>query len=58
MSKEKIIVLPDGSKYELTPKGIKFVEDLEKFFAKLGIPKEGIPLYLEKLTHPNGASNL
>lgn len=38
MSKETIIVLPDGSKYELTPKGIKFAEDLENFFAKLGIP--------------------
>ncbi|GAH28079.1 unnamed protein product [marine sediment metagenome] len=58
MSKETIIVLPDGSKYELTPKGIKFAEDLEKFFAKLGIPKEDIPLYLEKLARPNGARNL
>ncbi|GAH25326.1 unnamed protein product [marine sediment metagenome] len=58
MSKETIIVLPDGSQYRLTPKGIKFAEDLEKFFAKLGIPKEDIPVYLEKLAHPNGASNL
>jgi len=58
MSKEKIIVLPDGSEYELTPKGIRFVEDLENFFAELGIPKEDIASYLEKLARPNGASNL
>lgn len=56
MSKEKIIVLPDGSKCEITPKGIKFIEDIEKFFAELDIPKEDISLYLEKLTHPNGVS--
>ena len=57
MCKDTIIVLPDGSKCEITPKGIKFIEDIEKFFAKLGIPKEDIPLYLEKLAHPNQASN-
>jgi len=57
MGKDTIIVLPDGSKCEITPKGIKFIEDMEKFFAELGIPKEEITSYLEKLAHPNGASN-
>jgi len=52
MGKDTIIVLPDGSKYELTPKAIKFAEDLEKWFKERGIPKEDIPLYLAKLSKP------
>jgi len=57
MGKDTIIVLPDGSKCEITPKGIKFIEDIEKFFAELGIPKEDIPSYLGKLADPERASN-
>jgi len=58
MGKDTIIVLPDGSKYKLTPKGIKFAEDLENFFAELGINKEDIPVYLAKLARLNQAGNL
>ena len=49
MGKDTIIVLPDGSKCKLTPKTIKFAEELEKFFTERGIPEEDIPLYLAKL---------
>ena len=58
MVEDTIIVLPDGSKHKLTPKAIKFIDNLENFFAELGVTKEEIPSYLEKLAHPNQASNL
>lgn len=50
MGKNTIVVLPDGSQYKLTQKAIKFVEEIEKFFAEKGIPKEEIPIYLAELT--------
>jgi len=58
MGKDTIIVLSDGTKCKLTPKAIKFADELEKFFVERGIPKEDIPLYLAKLVRLNRASNL
>jgi len=58
MGKDTIIVLPDGSQYKLTPKAIKFAEDLEKWFSERGIPKEDIPSYLVRLARRERASNL
>ena len=45
-----IIVLSDGSKYELTPKAQKFIEELEEFFVERGIRLWEVPLYLVELT--------
>ena len=42
MSKEKIIVLFDGSQYNLTPKGKEIIEDLDNLFKERGIPEEDI----------------
>ena len=58
MGKDTIIVLSDGSQYKLTPKSIKFIEELEEFFAERGIPQEDIPLYLARLARLNQAGNL
>ena len=58
MGKDTIIVLSDGSQYKLTPKSIKFIEELEKFFAERGIPQEDIPLYLARLARLNRSSNI
>ncbi|GAG99943.1 unnamed protein product [marine sediment metagenome] len=58
MGKDTIIVLSDGSKYKLTPKAIKFIEDLKTFFAERGIPEEKIPLYLEELARREREGNL
>ena len=49
MGRDTIIVLSDGSRCKLTPKAIRFVEELKEFFAERGIPEEDIPLYLAEL---------
>lgn len=49
MGKDTIIVLSDGSQYKLTPKAIKFNEELKKFCAKRGIPEYKIPEILAEL---------
>lgn len=49
MVKDTIVVLSDGSMAKLTPKAIKFIDELKKFFADRGIPEEDIPLYLAEL---------
>ena len=49
MGKETTIILSDGTKCKLTPKAIKFIDELKKFFAMRGIPEEDIPLYLIEL---------
>ena len=58
MGKDTIIVLKDGTKYKLTPKALKFIEELKEFFAERGIPEEDISLYLEELSRRERASNL
>ena len=57
MGKDTIIVLKDGTQLKLTPKAIKFVEELEEFFAERGIPEEEIPLYLAELARRERANN-
>jgi len=42
MSKEKIIVLFDGSQYNLTPKGKEIIEDLDNLLKERGIPEEDV----------------
>ena len=49
MGKDTIIVLSDGSQYKLTPKALRFIEELKEFFAVRGIPEEEISIYLEEL---------
>jgi len=49
MGRETIIVLSDGSQCKLTPKALKFIDELKEFFAERGIPEEKIPLYLAEL---------
>ena len=58
MGKDTIIVLKDGTKAKLTPKALKFIEDLKEFFAERGIPEEDIPLYLAELARRERADNL
>ena len=57
MGKDTIIVLPDSSQYKLTPKAIKFIEELEEFFAERSIPEEEIPLYLAELARRERSRN-
>jgi len=49
MGKDTIIVLRDGTQYKLTPKALRFIEELKEFFAERGIPEEDISLYLAEL---------
>jgi len=49
LGKENIIVLTNGTRVILTPIAMKFIEELEKFFAERDIPEEEIPLYLAAL---------
>jgi len=58
MGKDTIIILKDGTQYKLTPKALKFIEELKEFFAERGIPEEDISLYLEELSRRERASNL
>ena len=58
MGKDTIIVLRDGTQLQLTPKALKFIDELKEFCAERGIPKENISLYLEELARRERASNL
>ena len=58
MGKDTIIILSDGSKYELTPKAQKFIEELEEFFTERGIRLWEIPLYLVELARRERLHNL
>jgi len=58
MDKDTIIILKDGTKLKLTPKAIRFIEELKEFFAERGIPEEDISLYLAELSRLKRASNL
>ena len=58
MGKDTIIVLKDGTQYKLTPKALKFIEELKEFFAERGIPEEEIPVYLAELSRRERAGNL
>ena len=49
MGKDTIIILPNGVRCRLTPKSIKFIDELKNFFAERGIPERDIPLYLMEL---------
>jgi len=49
MGKDTIIILNDGTAVRFTPKAVKFIDELEKFFDDRGIPKEDIPIYLIEL---------
>ena len=49
MGKDTIIVLRDGTQYKLTPKALRFIEELKEFFEVRGIPEEDISMYLEEL---------
>ena len=49
MGKDTIIVLSDDSQYKLTPKALRFIDELKEFFAVRGIPEEDISMYLEEL---------
>ena len=58
MDKNTIVVLKDGTQLKLTPKALKFLEELKEFFAERGIPEEDISLYLAELARSKRASNL
>ncbi|MBA7638255.1 hypothetical protein ES703_45908 [subsurface metagenome] len=58
MGKDTIIVLSDGSQYKLTPKALRFIDELNEFFAVRGIPEEEISLYLAELARRERARNL
>ncbi len=58
MGKDTIIVLKDGTQLKLTPKALKFIEELKEFFAERGIPEEEIFLYLAELTRRERSRNL
>jgi len=49
LSKEKIIVLKNGTRVSFTPIDLKFVDELEKLFDERDIPKKNIPAYLNAL---------
>ncbi len=49
MDKEIIIVLKNGMRVKLTPIAVKFIEELETFFAERDIPEEEISIYLAAL---------
>ena len=58
MGKETIIVLANGTRVRVTPIAMKFIEELEKFFAERDIPEEEIPLYLAALARRKRSCNL
>jgi len=58
MGKDTIIVLRDGTQLKLTPKALRFIDELKEFCAERGIPEEDIPLYLAELVHRKRTSNL
>ncbi|MCK4696890.1 MAG: hypothetical protein KAT53_01140 [Dehalococcoidia bacterium] len=58
MGKDTIVVLKDGTELKLTPKALKFIEELKEFFAERGIPEEDISLYLAELARRERESNL
>jgi len=58
MGKDTIIVLKDGTQVKLTPKSLKFIEELKEFFAKRGIPEEDISLYLAELARRDRSDTL
>ena len=58
MGVDTIIVLRDGTQVKLTPKALKFNEELKEFFAERGIPEEDISLYLAELSRRKQAGNL
>jgi len=57
MDKETIIVLKDGTQLKLTPKALRFIEELKEFFAERGIPEEDITMYLAELSRRQRAGN-
>ncbi|GAH24835.1 unnamed protein product [marine sediment metagenome] len=58
MGKDTIIVLRDGTQLKLTPKALKFIDELKEFFAERGITEEEIPLYLAELSRRERARKL
>jgi len=58
MGKNTVIVLKDGTQFRLTPKALRFVEELKEFFAERGIPEEDISLYMAELARRKQAGNL
>ena len=58
MDKETIIVLKNGMRVKLTPIAVKFIEELETFFAERDIPEEEIPIYLAALARRKRSRNL
>jgi len=58
LGKETIIVLKNGMRVKLTPIAVKFIEELETFFAERDIPEEEIPIYLAALARHKGSRNL
>jgi len=58
LSKETIIVLNNGTRVRFTPIAMKFIEELEEFFAERDIPEEKIPLYLATLARRKRSRNL
>jgi len=58
LAKDTIIVLKNGMKVRFTPIAVKFIEELEMFFAERDIPEEEIPLYLASLARRKRSRNL
>ncbi len=58
MGNETIIVLKNGTRVRFTPITLKFIEELETFFAERDIPEEEIPLYLATLARRKRSRNL
>lgn len=58
MGKETLIVLKNGMRIKLTPIAVKFIEELEMFFAERDIPEEEIPVYLAALARHKRSRNL
>ena len=50
MGKDTIIILRDGTQLKLTPKALKFIDELKEFFALKGIPEKDISLYMAELS--------
>ena len=58
MGNETIIVLKNGMRVRFTPIDLKFIDELEEFFAERGIPEKEIPLYLAALALRKRSRNL
>ena len=58
MAKDTIIVLKNGMRVRFTPIALKFIEELEEFFAEKDIPEKEIPLYLAALARRKRSRNL